>query len=94
MGNKGQAITAGEKIIMVDIDPYYWKLKIVDEHETINRYARMIGTWKQMIEKETNDENRQYFEYFQRVDEIEMEKSYERLEKYRAELTDHELRQR
>lgn len=76
------------------VDPYYWKLKIVDEHETINRYARMIGTWKQMIEKETNDENRQYFEYFQRVDEIEMEKSYERLEKYRAELTDYELRQR
>lgn len=76
------------------VDPYYWKLKIVDEHETINRYARMIGTWKQMIEKETNDENRQYYEYFQRVDEIEMEKSYERLEKYRAELTDYELRQR
>ena len=76
------------------VDPYYWKLMIGDEHETINRYARMIGTWKQMIEKETNDENRQYFEYFQRVDEIEMEKSYERLEKYRAELTDYELRQR
>ena len=71
----------------------YWKLMIDDERETINHYARSIGIWKQMIERETDETQRQYFEYFRDVDIIEMENSNERLEKYRAELTDYELSQ-
>lgn len=71
----------------------YWKLMIDDERETINHYARSIGIWKQMIERETDETQRQYFEYFRDVDIIEMENANERLEKYRAELTDYELSQ-
>ena len=37
------------------IDPYYQQIKIQDERDTINTYARMIGTWKQMIEVEKDD---------------------------------------
>ena len=79
---------------MVEIDPVYQKLIIEDERNTINLYARMMGTWKQMIRKEQDETNKQYFEYFMRVDEIYMEQAHERLEKYRAELTDYELSQR
>lgn len=75
---------------MVDL---YWKLMIDDERETINHYARSIGIWKQMIERETDEIQKQYYEYFRDVDIIEMENSNERLEKYRAELTDYELSQ-
>ena len=42
------------------IDPYYQKLKIQDERDTINLYAWMIGTWKQMIEVEKDDKQKQY----------------------------------
>jgi cyclopropane fatty-acyl-phospholipid synthase-like methyltransferase len=79
---------------MVAIDPYYWKLMADDERNTINHYARMMGTWKQMIQREPDETNKQYFEYFMRVDEIYLEQANERLEKYRAELTDYELSQR
>ena len=71
----------------------YWKLMIDDERETINHYARSIGIWKQMIERETDEIQKKYFEYFRDVDIIEMENANERLEKYRAELTDYELSQ-
>jgi hypothetical protein len=76
------------------VDPYYWKLIIEDERNTINLYARMMGTWKQMIHKEQDETNKQYFEYFMRVDEIYMEQANEKLEQYRKELTDYELSQR
>lgn len=71
----------------------YWKLMIDDERETINHYARSIGIWKQMIERETDEIQKKYFEYFRDVDIIEMENANERLEKYRSELTDYELSQ-
>lgn len=75
------------------VDSFYLRLMIADERATINHYARSIGIWKQMIERETDETQRQYFEYFRDVDIIEMENSNERLEKYRAELTDYELSQ-
>ena len=71
----------------------YWKLMIDDERETIIHYARSIGIWKQMIERETDEIQKKYFEYFRDVDIIEMENANERLEKYRSELTDYELSQ-
>jgi cyclopropane fatty-acyl-phospholipid synthase-like methyltransferase len=76
------------------IDPYYWKIMADDERNTINHYARMIGTWKQMLEREVDETNQQYFKYFMRVDELYLEQANERLEKYRAELTNYELQQR
>jgi cyclopropane fatty-acyl-phospholipid synthase-like methyltransferase len=78
---------------MVAIDPYYWKLMIDDERSTINHYARSMGIWKQMIEKEKDETNKQYFEYFMDVDEIYLEKANEKLSKYRAELDAYEHRQ-
>ena len=75
------------------VDSFYLRLMIADERATINHYARSIGIWKQMIERETDETQRQYFEYFRDVDIIEMENSNERLEKYRSELTDYELSQ-
>ena len=42
------------------IDPYYQKIKIQDERDAINTYARMIGTWKQMIEIEKDDKKSNY----------------------------------
>ena len=79
---------------MVKIDPYYWKLMIEDERSTINHYARTMGIWKQMMEKETDETQKQYFKYFMDVDEIYLEQANERLEKYRRELIDHEQQQR
>ena len=76
------------------IDPYYWRIMADDERNTINHYARMIGTWKQMLEREVDETNQQYFKYFMRVDELYLEQANERLEKYRAELTNYELQQR
>ncbi len=78
---------------MVDIDPYYQKLIIQDESSTINHYARSIGTWKQMLERETDETQRQYYKYFMDVDEIYLEIANERLTKFRAELNDYEHRQ-
>lgn len=75
------------------VDSFYLRLMIADERATINHYARSIGIWKQMIERETDATQRQYFEYFRDVDIIEMENANERLEKYRSELTDYELSQ-
>lgn len=77
---------------MVAIDPYYWKLMIDDERSTINHYARSMGIWKQMIEKEKDETNKQYFQYFMDVDEIYLEKAHEKLTTYRTELDDYERR--
>jgi len=79
---------------MVKIDPYYWKLMIEDERNTINHYARTMGIWKQLMERETDETQKQYFKYFMDVDEIYLEQANERLEKYRRELIDHEQQQR
>ena len=79
---------------MVEIDPHYWKLMIEDERSTINHYARTMGIWKQMMEKETDETQKQYFKYFMDVDEIYLEQANERLEKYRHELIDYEQQQR
>lgn len=78
---------------MVAIDPYYQKLKIQDERSTINHYARSMGIWKQMIEKEKDEKQKQYYKYFMDVDEIYLEKANEKLSKYRAELDAYEHRQ-
>lgn len=75
------------------VDSFYLRLMIADERATINHYARSIGIWKQMIERETDEIQKKYFEYFRDVDIIEMENANERLEKYRSELTDYELSQ-
>lgn len=76
------------------IDPHYWKLMIEDERNTINHYSRSMGTWKLMMERETDETQKQYFKYFMDVDEIYLEQAYERLKKYRSELTDYEQQQR
>ena len=76
------------------IDPYYQKIIIDDERDSINFYARSIGVWQQMIQKETDDKQRQYFQYFRDVDIIELENANERLERFRGELISHELRHR
>jgi len=76
------------------IDPYYQKIIIDDERDSINFYARSIGVWQQMIQKETDDKQRQYFQYFMDVDIIELENANERLERFRGELISHELRHR
>jgi len=79
---------------MVNIDPYYQKIIIDDEKDSINFYARSIGVWQQMVRKETDDTQRQYFQYFLDVDIIELENANERLGKFREELTRYELQQR
>ena len=76
------------------IDPYYQKIVIEDEKDSINFYARSIGVWQQMIQKEEDDKQRQYFQYFMDVDIIELENANERLERFREELTRYELQQR
>jgi len=76
------------------IDPYYQKIIIDDERDSINFYARSIGVWQQMVQKETDDTQRQYFQYFMDVDIIELENANERLERFRGELISHELRHR
>ena len=76
------------------IDPYYQQIIIDDERDSINFYARSIGVWQQMIQKETDDKQRQYFQYFRDVDIIELENANERLERFRGELISHELRHR
>ena len=78
---------------MVDIDPHYQKLIIEDERSTINHYARSIGTWKQMLERETDETQKQYYKYFMYVDEIYLEIAYERLTRFRTEFDDYEHRQ-
>lgn len=75
------------------IDPYYQKIKIQDERDTINLYARMIGTWKQMIEVEKDDKQKQLYRYWMYLDEIELEAAYEKLTTYRTELDDYERRE-
>jgi hypothetical protein len=74
------------------IDPYYQTLKIQDERDTINSYARSIGIWKQMIEREKDETQKQYFQYFMDVDAIYLEKANEKLTRFRAELDAHEHR--
>ena len=76
------------------INPYYQKIIIDDERDSINFYARSIGVWQQMVQKETDDTQRQYFQYFMDVDIIELENANERLEKFRGELISHELQHR
>ena len=76
------------------IDPVYQKIIINDEKESINFYARSIGVWQQMIQKEEDEIQKQYYQYFMDVDIIELENANERLEKFRGELTCYELRQR
>ena len=76
------------------IDPYYQQIIIDDERDSINFYARSIGVWQQMIQKETDDKQRQYFQYFRDLDIIELENANERLERFRGELISHELRHR
>ena len=76
------------------IDPIYHKIIIQDERDSINFYARSIGVWQQMIQKEMDDIQRQYFQYFMDVDIIELENANERLERYRGELTNYELQHR
>ena len=78
---------------MVDIDHHYWKIMIEDECSTINHYARAIGIWKQMLEREKDETQKQYYKYFMDVDEIYLEQAYERLTRFRTELTDYEHRQ-
>jgi cyclopropane fatty-acyl-phospholipid synthase-like methyltransferase len=78
---------------MVKIDPYYWNLMIEDERSTINHYARSMGIWKQMIEREKDEKQKQYYKYFMDVDEIYLEKANEKLTKFREELNDYEHRQ-
>ena len=78
---------------MVAVDPYYWKIIIEDERSTINHYARAMGIWKQMLEREKDDKQKQYYEYFMTVDEIYLEKANEKLTRFRAELDAHEYRQ-
>jgi cyclopropane fatty-acyl-phospholipid synthase-like methyltransferase len=78
---------------MVDIDPHYQNLIIEDECSTINHYARAIGIWKQMLEREKDETQKQYYKYFMDVDEIYLEIAYERLKRFRTELDDYEHRQ-
>jgi len=47
-----------------------------------------------MVQKETDDTQRQYFQYFMDVDIIELENANERLERFRGELISHELQHR
>ena len=75
------------------IDPYYQKIKIQDERDAINTYARMIGTWKQMIEIEKDDKQKQLYRYWMYLDEIELEAAHEKLTTYRTELDDYERRE-
>ena len=75
------------------IDPYYQKLKIQDERDTINLYARMIGTWKQMIEVEKDGKQKQLYRYWMYCDEIDLEVAHEKLTTYRTELDDYKRRE-
>lgn len=78
---------------MVAVDPYYWKIIIEDERSTINLFARMVGTWKQMIEREKDNKQKQLYKLWMYQDEIELEAAHEKLTTYRAELDDYERRQ-
>jgi hypothetical protein len=79
---------------MVAIDHYYQKLIIEDEKNSINYYARSVGVWQQIIAITEDDYQKKMYEYFRDVDIIELENANERLEKFRAELTDCECGQR
>ncbi len=46
------------------IDPYYQKIIIDDERDSINFYARSIGVWQQMVQKETDDTQKAVFSVF------------------------------
>lgn len=82
---------------MVSIDPYYQRLIIEDECNSINHYAQEIGFCKWMLERlteEKDDTLRQWWNYFLTLAEAELDNANERLEKHRQELIDYEQQQR
>jgi len=80
---------------MVNITNYptdYLNVLSSVERDNINFYAQEIGYLKRLLEKQENEQLKQWFAYFIAYSEAELENANGRLEKTRRELTNRELR--
>jgi len=76
------------------VGPYLQIALIKEEKDTINFHAQEIGFFKRLLEKQSDEKLRQWFNFFISYSEIKLELANERLEKLRTELIDYEQRQR
>jgi polyhydroxyalkanoate synthesis regulator phasin len=72
------------------IDPGWQEIIIGCERDNINFYAQEIGFFKKLLEKQEDEQIRQWFNYFIVYSESEMEIANGKLTALRKELDDFE----